>query len=86
MIYVGYKTIDPCARSVRPAGQLRSLPGGVWLRLGIGLLVAMKLAGREEWLLKAGQAAYEHAEPATPASEDHRGVLPAVLRSEPIEE
>ena len=36
--------------------------------LGIGLLVAMKLFGREEWLLKAGQAAYE--KPAS--SEEHK--------------
>ena len=39
-----------------------------WLAVGIGLLVAMKAVGREEWLLKAGQAAYEHPQ-ATKAAE-----------------
>ena len=86
MIYVAYKTVDPWPDLFDPPASYAPYLVIVWLAIGVGLLVAMKLAGREEWLLKAGQAAYEHAEPATPASEDHRGVLPAVLRSEPIEE
>ena len=60
MIYVGYKTIDPAPDPFDPPASYAPYLVAAWLGLGMLLLVAMKLAGREAWLLKAGQAAYEH--------------------------
>jgi amino acid transporter len=67
MLYVGYKTIYPWPDPFDPPASYAPYLVIVWLLLGIGLLTAMKCFGREEWLLKAGQAAYEH--PAAPQSE-----------------
>ena len=73
MIYVGYKTIDPAPESFDPPACYAPYFVAIWLALGIGLLVAMKLRGREEWLLNAGQAAYE--QPGLPA-EGQTAALP----------
>ncbi len=60
LLYVGYKTIDPAPDPFDPPASYAPYLVIVWLAIGVGLLVIMKLAGREQWLLKAGQAAYEH--------------------------
>ena len=56
LIWVGYKSIIPL-----PAAPIRYAPILVlgWLILGAVLLVVMRRAGRESWLLKAGQVAYD---------------------------
>jgi amino acid transporter len=41
----------------------------VWLVVGIAVLVAMRMRGSEEWLLRAGQAVHEHTE--TPDERGH---------------
>jgi amino acid transporter len=60
MLYVGFKTVYPAPDHYDPPVNYAPYLVGAWLLLGIGLLVVMKLAGRESWLLKAGQAAYEN--------------------------
>ena len=45
----------------------------IWTAVGIGILVVMKLRGREEWLFKAGEAAHERPETAAEAA--HRPAL-----------
>jgi amino acid transporter len=64
MILVGYKTIYPAPDPMpEPPDSYAPYVAAAWLGLGILLLAAMKLAGRETWLLKAGEAAYEHPDP-----------------------
>lgn len=46
----------------------------VWLAAGAVILLIMKLRGREEWLLRAGQAAHEHAETPAEAAGHAAGV------------
>ena len=65
MLYGGYKTLDPAPDPFDPPACYAPYLVLIWLAIGIGLLVVMKMRGREDWLLKAGQAAYEH-----PASAD----------------
>jgi amino acid transporter len=66
MIYVGFKTVYPAPDPFAPPACYAPYLVGAWLVLGILLLVAMKLAGREDWLLRAGQAAYERPNAAAP--------------------
>jgi amino acid transporter len=59
MIWAGYKTINPAPDPpLEPPISYAPYVVLIWLALGILLLVAMKLAGREEWLLKAGEIAF----------------------------
>jgi amino acid transporter len=62
MIYVGIKTVHPAPDPFEPPASYAPYLVAVWLGIGILLLLAMKLAGREAWLLKAGQAAYERSD------------------------
>ena len=54
VLWVAYKSIVPL-----PEPPLRYAPHivGVWLVLGVAVLVGMRLVGRERWLLTAGGAA-----------------------------
>ena len=45
----------------------------IWLALGLLVLLVMKLAGKEDWLIKAGRIAQERVETAEEAS--HRSLL-----------
>jgi amino acid transporter len=45
----------------------------IWLALGLLVLLVMKLAGKEDWLIKAGRIAQERVETAEEAS--HRSML-----------
>lgn len=56
LLIVGYKSVVPL-----PAAPVLYAPYlvAVWLVLGIVLVMAMSRTGREEWLTKAGQTAYE---------------------------
>ena len=56
LIWVGIKSVVPL-----PEAPVKYAPFVVlgWLLLGGMLLGAMKRAGREAWLLKAGHVAYE---------------------------
>jgi amino acid transporter len=68
--WVVYKSLVPL-----PAAPVRYAPiiVGVWLVLGLGVLVVMRLRGKEQWLLEAGKAVSEHAE--TPAELAQRPVI-----------
>jgi amino acid transporter len=61
LIVVGYKSIVPL-----PTGPVMWAPFLVaaWLILGIIVVLALSRTGREEWLTKAGQTAYEMQIPA----------------------
>ena len=63
LLWVGYKSIYP-APDPMPEPPVKYAPYlvGAWLGLGIFILWAMKRAGRESWLLKAGQTVYEQAD------------------------
>ena len=39
----------------------------IWLALGLLVLLAMKLAGKEDWMIKAGDVAQERVETAEEA-------------------
>jgi amino acid transporter len=62
LIVVGYKSIVPL-----PTGPVMWAPFLVaaWLILGIIVVLALSRTGREEWLTKAGQTAYEMQIPAS---------------------
>jgi amino acid transporter len=68
--WVVYKSLVPL-----PAAPVKYAPiiVVVWLVLGLGVLVVMRLRGKEQWLLEAGKAVHEHAE--TPAELAHRPVI-----------
>ena len=56
LIYVGYKSIVPLPSM--PVGAAPYLVG-VWLVAGAVLVGVMSRTGKEEWLVKAGEAAHE---------------------------
>jgi amino acid transporter len=62
LVWVVYKSLVPL-----PAAPVRYAPmiAGSWFALGLVVLFLMNRFGKEEWLLKAGDAAQEHVE--TPA-------------------
>ncbi len=63
LVWLGYELFNPF-----PTPPLvYALPTiGIWLLLGIVILVAMRVRGREEWLTKAGESAFEIVEGQTP--------------------
>jgi amino acid transporter len=70
LLWVCYKSLSPL-----PAAPVRYAPiiTGAWLILGLGVLGAMRLRGKETWLLEAGRAAHEHIE--TPSELSHRPII-----------
>ena len=70
LIWVGYNSIVPL-----PAAPVKWAPVlvGAWLIAGIVLVWAVSRTGREEWLLKAGQVAYER--PMTPEEVANEGFI-----------
>lgn len=57
LLYVGYKTLNPLPTT--SPEKYAPWPVLAWLLLGIVILLVMRARGREEWLLKAGHAAYD---------------------------
>jgi amino acid transporter len=59
LIFVGYSSLVPW-----PAPPVAYAPWmvGIWLVVGVLVLVVMKLTGREQWMLKAGSVAQERSE------------------------
>jgi amino acid transporter len=45
---------------------------GVWMLLGIAILVALRLRGNEDWLLKAGDIIEERPDTADQLAEMHK--------------
>jgi hypothetical protein len=62
LIFVGYSSLTPW-----PAPPVAYAPWivGVWLVLGVLVLVVMKLRGQEEWMVKAGQVMHGKADDPT---------------------
>jgi amino acid transporter len=56
VLWVGYKSVYPLPP---PPSTYAPIVMAVWFVIGIGLLVALKLRGREEWLIEAGRAVEE---------------------------
>ena len=63
LVWLGYELFNPF-----PTPPLvYALPTvGIWILLGIVILVVMRVRGREEWLTKAGESAFEIVEGQTP--------------------
>jgi amino acid transporter len=61
LAFVGYNSLHPW-----PAPPVAYAPWivGVWLGLGILVLLVMKLTGREQWMLKAGSVIHEGSDQA----------------------
>jgi amino acid transporter len=59
LIFVGYSSLVPW-----PAPPVAYAPWmvGIWLVVGVVVLVIMKLTGREQWMLKAGSVTQERSE------------------------
>jgi amino acid transporter len=53
LIYIGYKSLVPLP--AKPVGWA-PVVAGVWALIGVALLVVMRVRGKEQWLLTAGQA------------------------------
>jgi len=70
LFFVGYSSLSPWPPS--PAGYAPWVVG-IWLLLGVLVLVRMRLKGKEDWLLKAGLVAHERAE--TMAEAKHRHLI-----------
>ena len=70
LIWVGYKSIIPL-----PAAPVEYAPFVVlgWLVAGVILVWAVSRTGREEWLIKASEVAYERT--PTPEEEADEGAL-----------
>jgi amino acid transporter len=59
LVWLGYELFNPFPT----APLVYALPTiGIWLLLGIGILIVMKVRGTEEWLTKAGESAFEIVE------------------------
>lgn len=56
LIFVGYNSLNPAPAAPNNWAFPLVL---IWMALGALVLVAMRMRGREEWLLKAGQAAID---------------------------
>jgi amino acid transporter len=69
VLYVAYMSMLP-AEGQKPPIWLWTVPWvvGIWLGLGIAMLVAMKALGREQWLLSAGAAAQDAGSENAPAT------------------
>jgi amino acid transporter len=59
VVWVGYKSVVPLPP---PPEDLAPWIVGLWLFLGIGVLVVMNRLGAEQWLLHAGAVSHEEAE------------------------
>ena len=70
LFFVGYNSLSPWPAP--PAGYA-PWAVGAWLLLGILVLIRMRLAGKEDWLLKAGEVAHER--PETLAEAKHRHLI-----------
>jgi amino acid transporter len=59
LVFVGYSSLVPW-----PTPPVAYAPWmvGIWLGLGIAVLVVMKLTGREQWMLKAGNVTQERSD------------------------
>src|SRR5580704_3798144 len=70
LFFVAFNSLQPL-----PPPPIRYTPWVlvIWLALGLLVLLAMKLAGKEDWLIKAGRVAEERVETAEEAS--HRSML-----------
>ncbi len=70
LFFVAYSSLTPW-----PSPPLAYAPRVVviWLAVGLLLLLAMKLGGKEDWLIKAGQVVQERVE--TPEEASHRPVI-----------
>ena len=70
LFFVAYSSLTPW-----PAPPIAYAPWVVvvWLAVGLLVLLAMKLAGKEDWLIKAGEVVQERAETAEEAS--HRPIF-----------
>ena len=66
LIWVAYRSILPLPPA--PVGYAPWLVA-VWLVLGTILVWALRCAGREDWVLRAGRVAYEQSETEAPAVE-----------------
>ena len=62
LVFVGYNSLAPW-----PAPPVAYAPWivGVWLGMGILILISMKLTGREEWMVKAGTVLREPSDKPT---------------------
>ena len=62
LVFVGYSSLVPW-----PAPPVAYAPWmvGIWLVLGIVVLVVMNLTGRERWMPKAGSVAQERSDPSS---------------------
>ena len=59
LVWLGYELFNPFPT----VPLVYALPTiGIWLLLGIGILVVMRVRGTEEWLTKAGESAFEIVE------------------------
>ena len=61
LIYIGYKSLVPLP--AKPVGWA-PVVAVVWALIGVVLLVAMRIRGREHWLLSAGRAINDPGEEA----------------------
>ena len=66
LFFVAYNSLTPW-----PAPPIAYTPWvlGIWIALGILVLIVMKLSGHENWLTKAGNAIQERAETAEEAEQ-----------------
>jgi amino acid transporter len=80
MIWVGYKTINPAPDpALAPPVCYAPYLVAVWLAFGIAILIAMKRAGREDWLLRAGQIAFAQGDSS--GEENKGGVVRAIVEN-----
>jgi amino acid transporter len=70
LIYSLYASFNPFPA---PPYNLSPFIVGGWLAIGIGILIALKLRGNEEWLAKAGEIVEERRE--TPEELAHRSAI-----------
>ena len=70
LFFVAFNSLRPL-----PPPPIRYTPWvlAIWLALGLLVLLVMKLAGKEDWLIQAGRTAQERVETAEEAS--HRSML-----------
>jgi len=59
LVFVGYNSLVPWPD---PPVAYAPWMAGIWLMLGVAVLIVMRLTGREEWMLKAGSIAQERSE------------------------
>ena len=62
LVFVGYNSLAPW-----PAPPVAYAPWivGVWLGMGVLILISMKFTGREEWMVKAGRVLREPSDKPT---------------------